>query len=231
MPKESQDETLDGLPQFAETTGPVREPDPSPSADPSTQTSPAQPTTQTRSRRQASAVTDPGPKGTTSSPASSEESIDVEQSLGELGAGLSHLAGMVANKTVNRAAVAKGRQPSPRWLMTEAEANSIGAALGRIGARQVPSELESGDAGDLLQIGSTAIGYVFRNVAGMSGEDLERAQRGAPIETQATQTQPAPQPAQQPVDPFVPPAPAPSSGAQEELETPATQADPIIAQL
>jgi hypothetical protein len=230
MPKEPQDGALDALPEFSQTTGPIRDDlDPAvttlgDSADPSIPKSPAQPTTPTRNRPGAGAETGHGPTGTTSSPASSE-AVDVDGSLEQLGAGLSHLVGLAANKVANRTAMARGHQPSQRWLMTDDEAAAIGGALGRLGANHVPEELESGDAGELLVIGSVAIGYTMRNLAGISAEDMARVQRGEAIDVQPVQPQPqqAPQAAQQPVDPFVPP--------QDNVAEAATQADPIIAQL
>lgn len=219
MPTENPDEGLDGLPQFQEATTPPPARTTAPSDAPSTPTSGAQPTTPTRPPSAGAGETGPEKRATTSSPASSEPSPEVDEALEQLGEGIAHLAGLVANKATKR--------KDDRWLMLPDEAHAIGGALGRIGARQVPAELVDGDGGDLLTIGSVALGYTMRNLAGISADDMERlrlqqghAPEERPIDVQPMQPQPAP-----------PPQQGPAAPGAHDVDEPATQASPIIAQL
>jgi hypothetical protein len=219
MPKEIDEEGLDGLPEFQETTDP-----PGPlarmtgSAVPSTQVNEVPPTTPTRPPSAGAGETGPEKRATTSSPGSSKPDPELEQALEQFGSGVAHLAGMVANKAHCR----RIRALDEKWIMLEDEASTIGGALARIAGRQVPSELTEGDGGDLLVIGSVALGYTMRNLVGVSQEDIARFERGEmPIEARAQA--PAEQPL--PADPHSPPA------AGADVEQPATQASSIIAQL
>jgi hypothetical protein len=53
-----------------------------------------------------------------------------------------------------------------RWLLTEKEANDLGASFGNIAGRRVPANVTGGaDAADLFVIGATSLGYTLRNAA------------------------------------------------------------------
>lgn len=214
-----EDEELEALPQFKTPPNGTRTTDPP--VDQSTPTSEAQRTIPTRPSHDGE-KTDPGRKDTSSSPGSSKPDPELQQALEQFGSGVANLAGFVANK----AHCKRARTLDDKWIMLDVEASTIGEALARIAGRQVPKELTEGDGGDLLAIGSVALGYTMRNLVGVSLDDIARFERGEmPIEAQA---QEAPPPAQQapPADPHSPP-PAPSS----DVAPPATQASPIIAQL
>jgi hypothetical protein len=114
--------------------------------DPSTPSSPPQLTTSTQT---------PGPDAGQDSPKgnspSSTASIepDVGDALGDLGKVAALLVGVGVNKATHQP------KDSTKWLMTEEEAETIGGALARMGARRVPEQLVEGEMAEAMAVAQT----------------------------------------------------------------------------
>lgn len=136
-------------------------------------------------------------------------SADLATELENFSGGLFELAGLA----VNRVARARQKSNTRLWLVTEEEAEDFGAAAGRIAARRIPDELKEGDGADALIIGSVLLGYGMRNVAGVTGPELDQATRPAPpLPDLAAERQAAPPPPAPPAT-ALPPGPGASSRA------------------
>ena len=173
--------------------------------DPSTPSSPPQLTTSTQTPGPDSGQD--SPKGNSPSSTASIEP-DVGDALGDLGKVAALLVGVGVNKATHQP------KDSTKWLMTEEEAETIGGALARMGARRVPEQLVEGENAEILVIGITLVNYGSRNLLDASPEQMAEAMAVAQTRGELQRT--APPPRETP-PPSSPPPPTRPKGALRDL--------------
>ena len=116
----------------------------------------------------------------------------------EVADGLRYLAAGafdIVGQLINRAVRIRRRNPADTlWLVAEDEAERFSVLAARIAERHLPEELRSGDAADVIIMGSVGLEYAGHNLAGIPGVEYD----GAPA----------------PAAPQAAPPPPPSGGAQ-----------------
>ncbi len=141
-----------------------------------------------------------GETATSSSTGSSEPSVtlaDVQDAIGDLGAGL--FAGLT--QLVNGVARKRTRRPTDRWLATEEEARAFGELAEQYLVSKVPENLTEGDGAALAVGGLIFAGYLVRNL--LRAGDVDAVAGDAP----GRRAPDAPPPAPPPPPPARPAAP------------------------
>lgn len=216
-PPASADDELGDLPGFKAPAEPLEE------DHPDQATSPAGPSTTLPPPEETSPpAADPGDTRPSSTPVSI--SAELRDELENLTGGAFELAGLAANKFMQR----RTRSNTRLWIVSEDEAEDFGAAAGRILARRVPEELAEGDGADAVIIGSVVLGYAMRNIAGQPAPALP----GEELRVQAP-PQPGPTAQEAPSPPAVAPPAAPARTGDPvvvgvEAATPPAPFDPTI---
>jgi hypothetical protein len=101
-------------------------------------------------------------------------------------------ATMTTQAAVVLGALANKRFASPessRWLLSDAEADALGQAVGNIMGRRIPTDAISSDTGDLLTIAGISLSYAVRNALNVSAADVARAQQAAAQEAEFARAQ------------------------------------------
>ncbi len=195
--------------ELADLPGFRQSPEEEPESHPDEATSPADQSTTSPPPEESPSPPEAAPAAASDRSSPVSISAELRDELENFSGGLFELAGLAANRVMQRRTHSNTRL----WIVTEEEAEDFGAAAGRILARRVPEELAEGDGADALIMGSVLLGYSMRNVSGQPAAIPANSELAAPPQArQAPAPQPGPTEQEQPPPPSAAPPAAPVRG-------------------